>query len=119
MCGTGMQAFRAYRMMTILEGRASSPLIMLMGDLCAVNVITFRKPVLFADTIAVVALTGGVSARNINGLCFCCLIIVIALPVRSAVFTRAVPFPFIFTSHSRKIKVRHLMSVVECFCVGF
>jgi hypothetical protein len=57
----------------------------------------FRKPVLFADTITVVAVTGGVSAHTINRLCFCCLFIfIISLLVGSAVFANAVLFPFMF-----------------------
>lgn len=58
----------------------------------------FRKPVLFADTITVVAFTGGVSAHTINRLCFCCLFsFIIALPVGSALFASAEPFPNMFT----------------------
>jgi len=57
----------------------------------------FRKPVLFADTITVMAVTGGVSAHTINRLCFCCLyIFIIALLVGGAVFASAVLFPFMF-----------------------
>jgi len=57
----------------------------------------FRKRVLFADTITVVAVTGGVSARTINRLYFSCLFFfIIALLVGSAVFASAVLFPFMF-----------------------
>ena len=58
----------------------------------------FRKTVLFADTITVAAITGGVSAPTINRLCFCCLFVfIIALLVGSAMFASAVPFPSMFT----------------------
>ena len=57
----------------------------------------FCKPILFADTITVVAVTGGVCAHTINRLCFCFLyIFIIALLVGCAVFASAVLFPFMF-----------------------